>query len=158
LFAHPRDIRRAAETSLTDGQNPLAMRQRPGEIMRCLAYAHPFLDGNGRTIMVVHAVLSQRAGFSINWAATSKNDYLTALTKEIDEPGKGLLDEYLKPFIRSEITDKELVEHVRNMSALRGTPLAQPEGDAVLGRVEEPAVAERYRQQSARRAATKRRD
>ena len=48
------------------------MTEKPGEIMGYLAYAHPFLDGNGRTIMVVHAVLAQRAGFSIDWAATKK--------------------------------------------------------------------------------------
>jgi cell filamentation protein len=74
------------------------MAAKPGEVMGYLAYGHPFLDGNGRTIMVVHSMLAQRAGFSIDWAATGKNDYLTALAKELDLPGKGLLDAYLRPF------------------------------------------------------------
>jgi fido (protein-threonine AMPylation protein) len=29
------------------------MRERPGEVMGYFAHGHPFLDGNGRTIMVV---------------------------------------------------------------------------------------------------------
>ena len=67
--------------------------------MGYLAYGHPFPDGNGRTNMVVHTELAQRAGISIDWASTSKTAYLTALTKEIEKPGAGLLDAYLKPFI-----------------------------------------------------------
>ena len=55
---------------------PGSMRERPGEIMGFLAYAHPFLDGNGRTIMVVHTELAQRAGVSIAWDATDKDAYL----------------------------------------------------------------------------------
>jgi cell filamentation protein len=67
------------------------MRARPGEIMGYLAHGHPFLDGNGRTIMMIHAVLAQRASFSIDWVATEKNAYLDALTKELNDPGKGSL-------------------------------------------------------------------
>jgi cell filamentation protein len=48
-----------------------------------IAYGHPFRDSNGRTIMVVHSVLAQRAGFSVNCAATDKTAYLNALTEEI---------------------------------------------------------------------------
>ena len=57
--------------------------------MGYLAYGHPFLDGNGRTIMVVHGVLAQRAGFSVDWPATTKSDYLSALTKELDTARQG---------------------------------------------------------------------
>jgi fido (protein-threonine AMPylation protein) len=66
------------------------MVAKPGEIMGYLAYGHPFLDGNGRTIMVLHCVLAQRAGFSIDWATTSKNDYLAALTKNLKTPIRGI--------------------------------------------------------------------
>ena len=59
--------------------------------MGYLAYGHPFLDGNGRTIMVIHTELAQRAGISIEWAATSKTEYLTALTQEIETPGRDIL-------------------------------------------------------------------
>jgi cell filamentation protein len=94
LFAHPQDIRKAVDTALENGQDTKFMAAKPGEVMGYLAYGHPFLDGNGRTIMVVHSVLAQRAGFSIAWAATGKSDYLDALTRELDSPGKGLLDAY----------------------------------------------------------------
>jgi cell filamentation protein len=48
------------------------MKARPGQIMGYLAYAHPFLDGNGRAIMTVHSVMAQRAGFGIDWSSTKK--------------------------------------------------------------------------------------
>jgi fido (protein-threonine AMPylation protein) len=99
LFAHPNDIRPAVDYALTHGQDKAFMASKPGEVMGYLAHGHPFLDGNGRTIMVVHSVLAQRAGFSIDWAKTDKTDYLLALTKELDAPGKGILDGYLKPFM-----------------------------------------------------------
>jgi cell filamentation protein len=70
LFAHPRSIQNAIEHGLKLGNDSRTMRERPGEVMGYFAHGHPFLDGNGRTIMVVHAVLAQRAGFSIDWAAT----------------------------------------------------------------------------------------
>ena len=66
------------------------MREKAGEVMGYLAHGHPFLDGNGRIIMVIHSVLAQRAGFSVDWASTDKTAYLQALTKELDDPGKGI--------------------------------------------------------------------
>ena len=99
LFALPNDIRPAVDYALKRGQYKGFMASKPGEVMGYLAYGHPFLDGNGRTIIVVHSVLAQRAGFSIDWAKTDKTDYLLALTNELDAPGKGILDNYLKPFM-----------------------------------------------------------
>lgn len=61
-FAYPQDIRRAIDYALTLGQDKKLMAAKPGEVMGYLAYGHPFLDGNGRTIMVIHCVLAQRAG------------------------------------------------------------------------------------------------
>ncbi|WP_342729332.1 Fic family protein [Bradyrhizobium sp. B097] len=59
LFAHPGQAQRAVEYGLQLGNDPAVMVKKPGEVMGDLAYGHPFLDGNGRAIMVVHAVLSQ---------------------------------------------------------------------------------------------------
>jgi len=39
------------------GQDRAFMAARPGEVMGYLAHGHPFLDGNGRTLMVVHIEL-----------------------------------------------------------------------------------------------------
>ena len=90
LFSHPADVRRAADYALEMGLNPRRMRDKPGEVFGALAYAHPFLDGNGRTLMVVHADLSRRAGFHVDWTSIGKAEFLTALTAELRKPGTAL--------------------------------------------------------------------
>ena len=117
LFSHPGDSRRAVEMALGMAANRDTMRAKPGEIMGLLAYAHPFLDGNGRAIMTVHAELCRRAGMNIDWSQTNKTDYLDALTKELEAPGKGHLDAYLKPLVRIETLDQ-----TQTADALRGLP------------------------------------
>jgi cell filamentation protein len=99
IFAHPQDIRRAVEHALGLGLNSIAMKARPGEVMGLLAYAHPFLDGNGRTLMVVHADLACCADIHVEWEHVHKLPYLTALTHELEHPGKAL-DQFLAPFVR----------------------------------------------------------
>lgn len=64
-----------------------------------LAFAHPFLDGNGRTILLVHMELCYRAKFAIDWSKTNKDAYLRALSDEIRDPSRGHLDDYLKPHV-----------------------------------------------------------
>lgn len=56
-----------------------------------LADAHPFLDGNGRTILLVFMELCHRAGFAIDWSRTTKDDYLAALSTEINQPSRAIL-------------------------------------------------------------------
>ena len=98
-FAPPTDIFRAADYALKEGGDPSAMRDHPGEIMGYLAYAHPFLEGNGRTILVVHGELARRAEISIDWRAMPHRDYLAALTRELAHPNQGLLDAVMQPFV-----------------------------------------------------------
>ena len=148
LFAYPKDIRRAVDYALYHGQDKAFMAGKPGEIMGYLAYGHPFLDGNGRTIMVVHGVLAQRAGFSIDWATTTKADYLSELTKELDSPGKGHLDTYLRPFVREAVTDDLLAATVVQAPGLDGNA----EQNEVLGKTNEPALQARYEQQELKRS------
>jgi cell filamentation protein len=147
LFARPEDIRRAVEHALTRGQNKKIMAAKPGEIMGYLAYGHPFLDGNGRAIMLVHGVLAQRAGFGIDWAATNKDHYLSALTEELDNPGQGHLDNYLKSFIREALPDVRLGETIAQAPGLDGNDLH----NAVLGKTSEPELKARYEQQELKR-------
>lgn len=156
LFAHPQDVRRATDTALAKGQQKEFMRKNPGEVMGYLAYAHPFLDGNGRTIMVLHSVLAQRAGISIDWPATNKEEYLAALAQEIENPGKGMLDKYLKPFIKPAIGDDQLTEQVKELAGLSGPAGEHPTSDVVLGKVSEPAVRERYETQRIQRQKSER--
>ena len=99
LFAHPRDIGRAAEHALARAAGPEDMRKHPGEVFGLLAYAHPFLDGNGRSLMTVHAELSRRAGIHIVWQHIEKGDFLRALTGELERPGQ-ILDGFLAPHVR----------------------------------------------------------
>lgn len=112
FFANPNDIRMAGDHALRLAQDQNLMGERPGEIMGYLAYAHPFLDGNGRTLLVVHTELAERAGISVDWGATDKTEYLVALTRELDSPGKGHLDAYLKPFVGSFVGRQGLAGHI----------------------------------------------
>ena len=147
LFAYPQDIQRAVNYALDRGQDRAFMKEKPGEVMGYLAYGHPFLDGNGRTIMIVHGVLAQHAGFSIDWSATKKDDYLSAFTQELDDPGQGHLDGYLKPFLSGAVTEKRLMEQIARAPGLDGNA----EQNQVLGRTSDPAVKARYEQQELKR-------
>ena len=98
LFAHPRDIQPAAEYGLDLARHAANMRERPGEVFGLLAYAHPSLEGNGRSLMTVHADLARRAGIHIAWQNISKAEFLPALTEELRHPG-GPLDRLLAPHI-----------------------------------------------------------
>jgi cell filamentation protein len=147
LFANPKYIQKAVEYALKVGNDPAQMKAKPGAVMGYLAHGHPFLDGNGRTIMVVHCVLAQRAGFSIDWAKIDKAAYLAALTQELDDPRKGTLDTFLKPFVRSAVTN--LSEHIAEAKGLDGS--AGAAGDAVYGKNDDPVVQAQYKQQQLRR-------
>lgn len=142
LFARPDHIRRAIDYALEKGQDKAFMLAKPGEIMGHLAYGHPFLDGNGRTIMVVHSMLAQRAGFSVNWAATDKTDYLNALTEEIEHPKTGALNTYLKPFIAAAVANSGLAAAIVAAPGLDGQS-----ANAVAGQIGDPALQERYEAQ-----------
>lgn len=99
VFERPAFIRMSVDYALKLSADEKRFRQKPGEVMGQLAFAHPFLDGNGRTILLVFMELCYRAGFAIDWSRTGKDDYLRALGEEIREPFKGHLDNYLKPFV-----------------------------------------------------------
>jgi len=71
-FAPYQDVQLVADWGLTLGNNPDKMRAHPGAVYGFLAYAHPFLDGNGRAIMLMHSELCHRAGFRIHWSLTKK--------------------------------------------------------------------------------------
>ncbi len=147
LFAHPAHIRQAVDYALTHGQDRQFMRGKPGVVMGYLAYGHPFLDGNGRAIIVVHGVMAQRAGISIDWAATDKAGYLGALTKELDDPDKDHLDTYLKPFIRDAAGPDRLAAEIALAPGLDGND----EQNEVLGKTSDPALKARYEQQEIKR-------
>jgi cell filamentation protein len=143
IFANASEIIAAVEFALRKGQDKDYMKARLGEIMGYLAYAHPFLDGNGRTIMTVHSVLAQRAGFSIDWSATKKDAYLDELTKEIENPSKGHLDAYLKSLIRDPVSHEHLATAVVQTPGLDGS-VQGANLNEVLGDADEPIVKAQY--------------
>lgn len=107
LFAHPGDVRRAIEYGLAMGRDPQAMRDRPGEVLGTLAYAHPLLENNGRAIITVHTDMARRAGFHIAWHDIAKKPFLDALTAELRKPDS-TLDALIAPHIRSGPPDLSL--------------------------------------------------
>lgn len=146
-FSHPQDCRRAVEAGLRLGHNATSMNQRPGEVMGLFAYGHPFLDGNGRTMLLVHIELANRAGYSIAWERAAKAEYLDALGIEIDSPGQGLLDTYLLQFKQPRLDRSGMESSLLAVIGLDGLD----EANQVDGEFSDPAVAERYRQFEERR-------
>jgi len=145
-FADPPEIRRSVEWALKRGQDPDVMTANPGTVMGYLAYGHPFLDGNGRTIMVVHCVLAHRAGISIDWASTNKTEYLAALSKELKDPDKGHLDAYLKPFVGKALKESALPSNIAGAPGLDG------EGeDRVLGKTDDAKLKAEYEAEKLKR-------
>jgi cell filamentation protein, protein adenylyltransferase len=143
LFAHPGYAQDAVQYALRLGQFPTFMAEHPGEVMGYLAHGHPFLDGNGRTIILVHNELAHRAGIAIDWTKTDQQAYLLALTRELDRPGKGELDEYLKPFVRPAFSHAQASADLTRLSGL-GPQASQGEHEKseMTGRVEDPKYNE----------------
>lgn len=76
----------------------------------------------------MHSELCRRAGFSIDWPRTKKADYLAALTKEIESPGKDILDAYLKPFVGAALDGEALAGR---MVAIKGTGWSSRRGPGI---------------------------
>jgi cell filamentation protein len=147
LFSHPQSSRLAVEHGLSLGQDTAMMAKKPGEVMGLFAYGHPFLDGNGRTMLPVHIELCHRAGFSIAWHKTNKLEYLSALSKEIERPGQGILDAYLLQFKGPVLERSAWGADILGMKGLDGLEdVNQIDGD-----LSDPAVAEKYRKLEERR-------
>jgi cell filamentation protein len=80
--------------------------------------------------MATDAELAHRAGISIDWKQTDKTDYLAALTIELNDPGKGHLDLYLKPFLREAVGRQQSTSELKSLKGLgETTPKNQPQQD-----------------------------
>lgn len=118
-FAHGDDIRRAIDYGLRLAAGA-GIRTNPGAVMGYFAHAHPFLDGNGRTLMLVFGELCFRAGFSIAWERTEKAEYLIGLTAELDSPEKGILDRYLGAYLAPQIPHERYSQALEDLPGLDG--------------------------------------
>lgn len=146
-FCHPQSCHRAVEEALAVAQDKNEMVLRPGFVMGMFAYGHPFLDGNGRTMLLVHAELCYRANMSVNWLRTSKKAYLNALTLEIESPNKGHLDAYLQPFVAPQIPRDQWLKTVSAMPGLDGI---NAPADDIAG-YSDPVIAKEYQEFENRR-------
>ncbi|BCX71239.1 Fic/DOC family protein [Pseudomonas izuensis] len=120
IFEHPHSIKMSVDYALELAADKKRFKEQPGRVMGQLAFAHPFLDGNGRTILLVFMELCYRAKFAIDWSRTNKDDYLRALSDEIREPREGNLDSYLKPFIVDISSRDEWPETISGIKGLDG--------------------------------------
>lgn len=152
-FERPEQIRLAMDYGLKLASDKARMKDKAGTVMGLLAFAHPFLDGNGRTILLVHMELCFRAGFSIAWAATRKTPYLQALSREIECPDKGILDNYLNEFINPVATREDWLDQILNIQGLDGASAIDGMDDEVYiaGTANSPEMLERYEAQAAKK-------
>lgn len=150
-FAAPTDIRRSVEYGL--GLAHKNMRQNCGAVLGFFAHGHPFLDGNGRTILLVFGELCYRAGFGIAWEHTNKVDYLTALTQELDDPNAGALQTYLQPFFCQPIPHKTYSQLLGELPGLSGLDRFVDEAQEVAGYTTDDTAKASYDTYIARRKA-----
>lgn len=151
-FERPELIKLAVDYGLKLANDTSTMQTKAGAVMGLLAFAHPFLDGNGRAILLVHMELSFRAGFSIAWAATDKTTYLQKLSQEIDDPDKRILDDYLQAFMSPVSTRDAWLDQILNIRGLSGASAvsAMDEDVYVAGAANTPEMLQRYRTQAAK--------
>ena len=154
LFCEPTDIQRAVEYGLELARNDL--RKQCGSVIGQFAFGHPFLDGNGRTIMLVFGELCYRAGFGVAWEGTTKSDYLSALTQELDYPGRKPLNAYLAPFITGRVPHSAYSKTLNELPGLSGMERFIDEGREVVGYTTDPGAKEAYEAYMAIRTAAMR--
>lgn len=122
------------------GNDVERMRQRLGAVMGAFAWAHPFLDGNGRAVMLVHTELCRRAAILIDWSSTNKAACLGALTAELKHPDAKHLDSYLAPFVRKSGRADDLVTQLRELPGLDGLTASSAD-DIIYDASDEKAMA-----------------
>ena len=139
---------RAVEWGLQLGNDRTVLTKKPGVVMGQFAWGHPFLDGNGRTMLIVHTELCSRANFSIDWSSSKKMDYLQALTQELETPDRGLLDGYFKPLIQKLPARNVWMDHIKALPGLDG---ANSTDDNMAYAADDVQAKQRYEEASQRR-------
>jgi cell filamentation protein len=80
--------------------------------------------------------------FGLHLGQNKETAYLNALTNELERPGKGILDNYLKPFIGSAVAYDKLAAKVANAPGLDDS--AEAQANEVLGQSNESTVRAQY--------------
>lgn len=149
-FEVSESCQQAVEWGLRLGNDVERMRDRPGEVMGAFAWGHPFLDGNGRAMLLVHSELCHRAGFAIDWIASNKTNYLAALTHELNKPQDRALDKYFSGLIIGSRPRDDWVEYFKSIPGLSGFDEAE---EHVEYRADDAAALARYEEIKRRREA-----
>ena len=95
-FALPGSEREIVEHALDSEE-----AHSPGQLFTLLAYAHPFLDGNGRTITTVMDEAMRRQGKHIEWERMDTGAYLAALTRSLNTSNATPMNAFLRPFVKA---------------------------------------------------------
>jgi cell filamentation protein len=96
-FAYPNEIGMATSYALSASLDDLS--SMPGTVFARLAYAHPFLDTNGRTLLTVHSEMMRRAAKHILWNELPTDLFLKSLTDAIENQSRAL-DDAIMPLLR----------------------------------------------------------
>jgi cell filamentation protein len=92
VFAVSDDIQKAFDLGMSH-------RQTPGQTLGHLAYAHPFLEGNGRALFTFFDDHLRRKRLALDWATLGKTSFLQALDAQISNPNGNSMDVALKPHL-----------------------------------------------------------
>ena len=77
--------------------------------------------------------------------------YLSALTRELNQPNQGILDAYLKPFVRPAVGTHQLVSLLAKTRGLDGGMGSEADANRILGKVTDPVLQARYKEQKLQR-------
>lgn len=110
MFALPSEIRLAGDYAFQEANTQLP--NRAGHILGLLAYAHPFLECNGRAIFLVHHEMLARVKRHLVWDEIPREPFLSALRDELLNPNATYMDDFLKPYVRQGTLSLESAESI----------------------------------------------
>jgi cell filamentation protein len=82
-FNFRNNIEHSTNDILGRTKDPSYLSEHLGEVYSILAFNHPFLDGNGRSLNAVFTELARRSDFGIAWDRVNKETYLSGLTSGV---------------------------------------------------------------------------
>jgi len=89
------NIKRDVETAFNKARAAPDFEAVLGEVYGELAFNHPFLDGNGRSLNTVFSEVCRRAGFDLAWERMDRARYLQCLTLAVHAAEYGDLQAFL---------------------------------------------------------------
>lgn len=113
VFANPEEIQRAFNAGLRE--------KTPGRMLGQWAYAHPFLECNGRALFTFLSEYLHRECKLIMWSELNSYAFLRALTKQMEDPKDPELDKVIGEITRNIAPSSSLPEIVEQLSRIDWT-------------------------------------